>query len=79
MIKVVEDGYDEEAEKALIKLKNFRETVLDAEGRIVSARAAAEAQSPEGVPEEDVFNPEKIPMKIMITKPIVTDGSNAGL
>ena len=32
------EEYDEEAEKALLKLNNFRETVTDENGKVLSAR-----------------------------------------
>jgi len=64
--------YDEEAEKALLKLNNHRDA---AEQAILSARTGNSA--PDGAPvdiQDEAFNFEKIPTKIPKVKTINPDG-----
>lgn len=65
--------YDEENEKALIKLNNFREQQLDEDGKVLSARTGGSnpLEGEEGG--DSVFNPDKIPTKIMITRPKIPE------
>jgi len=64
------DDYDEENEKALLKLNNYRETFLDEDGKVLSARtggSVAGGEPGESIDPDDEFNPDKIPSKILIT------------
>ena len=67
LLKVrAEDEYDEENEKAYVKLNNFRETVLNENGQVVS-KTDLNAQTDSLDNEEpEQFNPEKIPPKILL-------------
>jgi hypothetical protein len=40
-----DDEYDDEREKALIKLNNWRETTVDENGQVISARTEAVAEA----------------------------------
>jgi len=66
------DDYDEENEKALLKLSNFRETFVDENGKVLSARTGGsnlgvgEGNGESSDPDEE-FNPDKIPPKLLIT------------
>ena len=64
-----EEEYNEDNEKALVKLNNFRETIIGENGQVLSARtdpAPADGDQPGG---EEQFNPDKIPPKILVTTP----------
>ena len=70
--------YNEELEKALLKVSNFREVTIDASGNPVqSARTGGSTPAPEAdatiETQEQQFNPEKLPPKIPLVKPINTD------
>lgn len=65
--------YEEDQEKALLKLNNHRDAA--AEQAILSARTGQ--SNPDGTPvevTEDQFNFEKIPVKIPKVKPVNPDG-----
>jgi hypothetical protein len=64
------DDYDEDNEKALLKLNNYRETFLDENGKVLSARtggSVAGGEPGESIDPDEEFNPDKIPSKILIT------------
>jgi len=66
------DDYDEENEKALLKLSNFRETFVDENGKVLSARTGGSnlgvgEGNGESIDPDEEFNPDKIPPKLLIT------------
>lgn len=67
-----EEDYNEENEKALVKLNNWRDTSAN-ESAVLSARA--DSQGLDGIDAEaaDQFDPDKIPPKILVTKPQISD------
>jgi len=66
------DDYDEDNEKALLKLNNYRETFTDENGKVLSARTGGSNLGGDGngesIDPDEEFNPDKIPTKLLITK-----------
>lgn len=75
-IKVrLEDDYREESEKALVKLNNWRETMINEAGQVVVAGIETPVEGQDPV-EADEFNIEKIPTKILITSTKIGESGN---
>lgn len=66
-----EEDYNEESEKALLKLNNWRESTN--ESAVLSARADSAPLDGVDAPEPDTFDPDKIPPKILVTSPKIGD------
>lgn len=71
-----DDAYDEDREKALVKLNNWRETIVGEDGKIMSARTDAAPADGEEAPAEESFNPDKIPPKILVTTTKIGDSGD---
>lgn len=73
VIKVrTDDEFDEEKEKALLKLNNWRETVVNEQGQVVQKTELEPNESGEAA-DFDQFDPDKIPPKILVVHPKISE------